>query len=152
VIVLMRHAKSAYPAGVDDHDRPLSDRGRANAGVAAQWFSTQRSMGNQTVDIALLSTAVRVQQTWDIIAASVQPKDVIHLPDLYHASPDVIAQQIQQRPEANLLVVGHNPGIHEFARTFLLEQARRDGVLERFPTSAIAVVSAGELADVVIPR
>ncbi|MGQ3295308.1 MAG: SixA phosphatase family protein, partial [Shinella sp.] len=30
-LLLLRHAKSAWPEGVEDHDRPLSDRGRRDA-------------------------------------------------------------------------------------------------------------------------
>ncbi|HUB57091.1 MAG TPA: histidine phosphatase family protein, partial [Mycobacterium sp.] len=33
-LVLLRHAKSAYPNGVPDHDRPLAPRGRREAGLA----------------------------------------------------------------------------------------------------------------------
>jgi phosphohistidine phosphatase len=150
--VLMRHAKSAYPAGVVDHERPLSARGRANAEVAAAWFRTQRSMGHLMIDTALVSTAVRAQQTWEIIASGVQSQEVLHLPTLYHASPRVIADHIAAYPQSNVLVVGHNPGLHEFARTFLTDSAHGDGMLDRFPTSAIAVMDDAHLLDVVIPR
>jgi len=30
-LLLLRHAKSAWPDGVDDHDRPLAERGRRDA-------------------------------------------------------------------------------------------------------------------------
>ena len=35
-LALLRHAKSAYPAGVADHDRPLNARGRRDAPVAGR--------------------------------------------------------------------------------------------------------------------
>src|SRR5438067_2354566 len=37
-LVLLRHAKSAYPAGVADHDRPLAPRGKRQAGLAGDWL------------------------------------------------------------------------------------------------------------------
>ncbi|MGO7770641.1 histidine phosphatase family protein, partial [Rhizobium ruizarguesonis] len=32
-LILLRHAKSAWPDGVDDRERPLADRGRKAARV-----------------------------------------------------------------------------------------------------------------------
>ena len=40
-LVLLRHAKSAYPHGVPDHDRPLAGKGRRNAAAAGDWFVTE---------------------------------------------------------------------------------------------------------------
>ncbi len=37
-LVLLRHAKSAYPPGVADHERPLNDRGRRDAPEAGRWL------------------------------------------------------------------------------------------------------------------
>ena len=37
-LLLMRHAKSDYPAGVIDHDRPLARRGIREAGLAGGWL------------------------------------------------------------------------------------------------------------------
>ena len=37
-LVLMRHAKSDYPDGVDDHERPLAARGIREAGLAGDWL------------------------------------------------------------------------------------------------------------------
>ena len=109
-------------------------------------------MDHLSIDTALISTATRTRQTWDIVAPSVHPTEVVYLPGLYHASPEVIAHQVQLRQETCVLVIGHNPGLHELARSFVPEQALQHGVLDRFPTSAIAVVNDGVLVDVVIPR
>ena len=37
-LVLLRHAKSDYPGGVADHDRPLAPRGEREAGLAGEWL------------------------------------------------------------------------------------------------------------------
>ena len=37
-LILLRHGKSGYPAGVPDHDRPLADRGRREAALAGEWM------------------------------------------------------------------------------------------------------------------
>ena len=36
-LVLLRHAKSAWPSGVPDHDRPLAGKGRRNAQATGGW-------------------------------------------------------------------------------------------------------------------
>src|SRR6201993_5368928 len=37
-LLLMRHAKSGYPAGVVDRERPLAPRGIREAGLAGKWL------------------------------------------------------------------------------------------------------------------
>ena len=63
-LLLLRHAKSAYPAGVDDHDRPLAARGRAAAPVIGRYMADQ----GLVPDLAVVSTARRAQQTWALAA------------------------------------------------------------------------------------
>ena len=38
VLILLRHAKSDYPAAVADHDRPLAPRGEREAALAGEWL------------------------------------------------------------------------------------------------------------------
>ena len=52
-LVLLRHAKSAYPDGVADHDRPLAPRGKREAGLAGDWLRANLP----TIDAVLCSTA-----------------------------------------------------------------------------------------------
>ena len=58
-LVLMRHAKSDYPDGVTDHDRPLAARGDREAGLAGDWLRETAP----TIDAVLCSTATRTRQT-----------------------------------------------------------------------------------------
>ena len=41
-LILLRHAKSDYPLGVPDHDRPLNERGRRDADAAGAWLAEHR--------------------------------------------------------------------------------------------------------------
>jgi len=140
MIIYMRHAKSAYPLGVADHDRPLSARGIKNAGVAAAWFADHEV----SVDIAFVSTAARTRQTWDILSAEVRCA-VEFRPELYLA-PATTIQSLVEDTAGDVLVLAHNPGIHEAAMLATTQQ------IARFPTSAFAVVVAGSLQEFVIPR
>ena len=58
-LVLMRHAKSDYPPGVADHDRPLAPRGIREAGLAGDWLRAN----TPAIDAVLCSTATRARQT-----------------------------------------------------------------------------------------
>lgn len=54
-LVVLRHAKSAWPAGVADHERPLAPRGRRDAPAAGRALVEADCLP----DLALCSTAVR---------------------------------------------------------------------------------------------
>ncbi|HXO47768.1 MAG TPA: histidine phosphatase family protein, partial [Mycobacterium sp.] len=58
-LVLLRHAKSAYPDGAADHERPLAPRGQREAGLAGDWLRTHLP----TIDAVLCSTATRTRET-----------------------------------------------------------------------------------------
>ena len=55
-LLLMRHAKSSYPPGVADHDRPLAPRGVRQAGLAGAWLRANVP----GIDEVLCFTATRV--------------------------------------------------------------------------------------------
>ena len=105
-LILLRHAKSAYPGGVRDQDRPLADRGRHEAGLAAQWLQ-----GNATqVDAVLCSTALRTRQTVEILGLDAP---VRFADEVYEAAPDEVLDQVRATAAQaqTLLVCGHAPGL-----------------------------------------
>lgn len=133
-LVLMRHGKSAYPPGVDDHQRPLADRGRRQAALAAEWMAAE----GIRVDAVLCSTATRTRQTLDRTGIHAP---VTYLDDIYGGTAEAILEAIRiHAPDeaATVLVVGHEPGMPDTARSL-----DPGGLLERFPTSAYAVVAVG---------
>ncbi|MEU7055865.1 histidine phosphatase family protein [Streptomyces sp. NPDC046197] len=140
-LVVLRHAKSAWPENVADHDRPLAPRGRRDAPAAGRAVVEVDCLP----DLALCSTALRARQTWELASAQWgTPPPVRHDPRLYAADvPDLLAAVRETPAEVGtLLLVGHNPGLEEL----VLELAGDglDDTLERlrqkFPTSAIAVL------------
>ncbi|MFB7460463.1 SixA phosphatase family protein [Streptomyces sp. NPDC088337] len=141
-LVVLRHAKSAWPEGVADHDRPLAPRGRRDAPAAGRALAEADCLP----DLALCSTALRARQTWDLASAQWgTPPPVRHDRRLYAADvPELLAAVREAPPEVEtLLLIGHNPGLEDL----VLELAGDglDDTLERlrtkFPTSAIAVLS-----------
>jgi phosphohistidine phosphatase len=138
-LVLLRHAKSAYPTGVPDHDRPLAARGVREAALAGDWLRASLP----AIDAVLCSTANRARET---LERSGIDAPVRYVEPLYGATPGTVIEQINQvSDEVNiLLVVGHEPTISEVAIVLAGADGTDTVAVERisakFPTSAIAVL------------
>lgn len=142
-LLLLRHAKSSWddPA-LPDHARPLNARGRRAAAAMAQ---AMRELG-LVPDIVLVSSARRTLQTLEALtpfedAALIEPMDALYL-----APWRRLLEAIREVPETarSLLLIGHNPGLHELA----LALAGAGGIgrggpgmqrlAEGYPTAALA--------------
>jgi phosphohistidine phosphatase len=138
-LALLRHAKSAYPTGVPDHDRPLAERGVREAALAGDWLRANLP----AIDAVLCSTATRARET---LSHSGIDAPVRYAEQLYGATPGTVIEQINQVPDDinTLLVVGHEPTISEVAIVLASVDGTDTVALERisakFPTSAIAVL------------
>ncbi|AQS70747.1 histidine phosphatase family protein [Streptomyces pactum] len=141
-LVVLRHAKSARPDGVADHDRPLAGRGRRDAPAAGRALA----QADRLPDLALCSTAVRARQTWELASAQWGTPPPVHYdPRLYAAGAPDLLEVVREVPAeiGTLLLVGHNPGLEEL----VLELAgdalddTLDRVRVKFPTSAVAVLA-----------
>ncbi|MGI5452909.1 SixA phosphatase family protein [Streptomyces sp. CA-249302] len=141
-LVVLRHAKSAWPTGVADHERPLAPRGRRDAPAAGRALAEADCLP----DLALCSTAVRARQTWELAAGQWgTPPPVRRDRRLYGAEADELLDVVHEvSPEVEtLLLVGHNPGLEELVLELAgdgLDDAL-DQVRLKFPTSAIAVLA-----------
>jgi phosphohistidine phosphatase len=115
-LILLRHAQalSATP-GLSDHDRPLAEAGRRAAGAVGQ---AMRRAG-LTPDVVLVSPALRAQQTLEAAAVWDEQPNVDTLPALYMATGNQLRDALRALPETVrcALVVGHNPGLHDLARS-----------------------------------
>ncbi|MET9763300.1 histidine phosphatase family protein [Streptomyces sp. NPDC006372] len=141
-LAVLRHAKSAWPVDVADHERPLAPRGRRDAPAAGRALAEADCLP----DLALCSTAERARRTWDLAAAQWgTPPPVRYDRRLYAANPAgllAVVHEVSAEVET-LLLIGHNPGVEELV--LALAGDGLDDTLERvrtkFPTSAIAVLS-----------
>tara|TARA_B110000208_G_scaffold101717_1_gene126699 strand:- start:735 stop:1202 length:468 start_codon:yes stop_codon:yes gene_type:complete len=107
-LILMRHTHAEWRFGVEDHQRALSDDGRAEAGRLGPWLAENHHRPSHS----LISDAKRTQQTF---AALNQPCTATVLPELYLASPEGLLLAIQHRETDCLLILAHNPGLAELA-------------------------------------
>ncbi|WP_314618545.1 SixA phosphatase family protein [Streptomyces stackebrandtii] len=141
-IVLLRHAKADW-SDESDHERPLAERGRKDAPVAGRRLAGT-GIG---FDLTLCSTAVRTRETWKLAVHELSQRPrTVYEDRLYEASlGELIALLNEVSDEvSDLLVIGHNPGMHALADALagesdgdLLPRMNRSG----FPTSAYAVLA-----------
>lgn len=160
-LVLMRHAKSDYPAGVADHDRPLAPRGIREAGLAGNWLRDNAP----DIDLVLCSSAVRTRQT---LARTGIVAPVTFLDALYGAAPGTMIAEINDVGDdvGTLMVVGHEPTISNVALGLAGPDSDRtaaEQIHAKYPTSGIAILrvpgswtglelGGAELASFHVPR
>ncbi|MEP6838182.1 MAG: histidine phosphatase family protein [Bradyrhizobium sp.] len=149
-LMLLRHAKTEHdaPSG-QDQDRRLDDRGRLDAAAIGSWIGRHPPVP----DAVLVSTAVRAHQTWEIAGEAIndaarepaaRPR-IEFLADLYGAEPAQLLQIIRLAEVTNpkhLLVVGHNPGMHELALalTGSGDAAAKKALEDNLPTGGLAIL------------
>ena len=149
-LILIRHAKSDYPSGVGDHDRPLNDRGRRDAPFIGRWLDANVAWPDEGAPMVLVSSATRAQSTWSLAAGQLSSRwaacDQRTESRIYDASLTTLVTLIDEVPGAvsMLIVVGHNPGLVSAIDRLGMEGDNFVAALEKFPTSAIAVLETSE--------
>ncbi|SMX30996.1 SixA phosphatase family protein [Actibacterium lipolyticum] len=146
-LILVRHAKSSWDDPFqDDHDRVLNKRGQRAAPAIAEWLSNLGYLPAEVVS----STARRTVETWERMAPSFPQGTVMRRdPALYHAPAERMMEVLRQSAASPVLMLGHNPGIGDFATRLL--SARPDHPrFGAYPTCATLVVDfdADDWADV----
>jgi phosphohistidine phosphatase len=141
-LLLFRHAKaeSAEP-GRKDLARALIERGRRDAARIGGYMATHALVP----DRVLVSPARRTQETWKCLAAAFKPQPAATTVEkLYDATPHAILAAVKDMPPAahTLLVVGHNPGLHDVALMLIAsgDIDARERLTEKMPTSGLVIV------------
>ena len=135
-LILTRHAKSSWDDPLTpDHDRPLNERGKAAAADLGVWLASR----GYVPDEVLCSDALRTRKTWSGIAPALPGTPVLELkPALYHAGPDVMLAVLKHAKGDTVMMIGHNPGISEFAAR-LVARVPAHAEFSRYPTGATLV-------------
>ncbi len=140
-LLLLRHAKSAYPTGVADIDRPLNDRGRDAAPLMGAYIAREGLVPGH----ALVSPARRTQETWEAVRAACPDTAMETVAAIYEAPAGRILDAIRSAPTAadSLLVIGHNPGLGDLALRLAGGGPKelRGDLSQKFPTAALAVLT-----------
>jgi len=169
-LMLLRHAKSDRPPGIADHDRPLNRRGRDEAPLVGTYLAhnglvpdrvlcstSERTRETWELVAGSLADAVPPASSSAVAANAPHAKpagekrrrspkrpQVDFEERLYAAEPHTILALLRETPPKvhSLLIVGHNPGIHEAALALIAsgDVEARERLHEKFPTSALAVI------------
>ncbi len=139
--MLLRHAKTERdaPSG-RDRDRRLDARGREDTALAASWIVENEYQPG----LAFVSTATRAQETWQLLAPHLEQTRVENMPELYNATTAVLlgAVHTAANDAQSLMIVAHNPGLHELALCLATEEqsSERDALAGDLPTTGIAIL------------
>lgn len=146
-LILLRHAKSEKAApGMSDRERTLDPRGRKDIALIGAYMGRH----GLVPDLTAVSPAQRTRETWErLIAAFASPPPVVFDERLYNARGEAIVAAIKKigGDTSSLLVIGHNPGLHDCARLLIAsgDVEARERLNEGLPTSGLVVVDfAGE--------
>ena len=143
-LLVVRHAKAAYPDGVSDFDRPLTERGERDAEALGTWLLRERYVP----DVVLVSSAQRAARTWELVAQVLGAASTeVHVERrLYNADADTVLELLRRTggDAHTVAVVGHEPGLSTLART-LADPETSDpeelaGLGDRFPTAGVVVL------------
>ena len=140
-LMLLRHAKTERAQRHQhDRERRLTKRGRADAGNVARYMVSYGLVPDQVV----VSPARRTQETWALLAKTfAEGPNVVTDERVYEASAEILIDAIANtRDGRSLLVVGHNPSLHDLAVQLIGSgnAAAREQLSENLPTSGLVVI------------
>lgn len=154
ILTLLRHAKSGWDDAITrDFDRPINERGER---AAAAMGKHAASLGLKP-DFIVASPAVRCVDTLDYFLPAADLANLEPLWDrrAYLASSATLCDILRELPDSahHVLLCGHNPSMEDMVFDLVPaddDDASRNDVEEKFPTSAIATIelSINHWADV----
>lgn len=145
-LLLLRHAKSSWDdPRLADYDRPLDTEGHQDAD---RMRAAILGLGYQP-DLVLISSARRTRETFERLEPLPGAPRIEKTTELYLASPRQILEQLAEVPAetGSVLVIAHNPGLHDLAMILLgahaasLGQPSSQRLARSFPTAALAEFS-----------
>lgn len=141
-LIIFRHGEAErHSESGEDFDRRLVKRGRRESAAMGE---TLADLG-LVPDLALVSPSARTRETWAAIEANFPRAQVRYDDRLYHAEAEVVRRLVEEadKDAGVIMVVGHNPGLHELVVRLLTEAAAPANLLARaqrgLPTGAAAV-------------
>jgi len=138
-LYLLRHAKSSWAdPGLADRERPLAPRGRRDAKRIAKYLGRLGC----SPKLVLCSPAVRTRDTLELVRPVLADSTIVLEEDLYGASSDLLLARLRRVPDmvASVMLVGHNPGLHQLALALASDGDELGRLEAKFPTAALATL------------
>jgi phosphohistidine phosphatase len=161
---MLRHGKSSWSdPTLADIDRPLAPRGERASRKLAKYMRRKRIQPA----LVLCSPSLRTRQTLEAVESSLGERFAVEvMPQLYAASEEELLERLRAVPEdvSSVMLVGHNPGLHNLALVLASRGVDLPQLEEKFPTGALATLvvhseswaalepGEAELVDYVVPR
>ena len=124
-LTLLRHGHAEISAPSGDIDRALDETGRAEVLAAAGALAPFGPPAK-----LLVSSAKRTRETAAILIRTfgLEPTSVDYLPELYLASAATLRRIIEAQSDdhSQLCLIGHNPGLSDFAFDALPDLSQRE--------------------------
>jgi phosphohistidine phosphatase len=142
-LVLLRHAKSDWPPGVPDEDRPLAERGVRDATAVGELLAGDQDL---LPDLVLYSSARRTRETWTLASRAWDtPPPSLEEPELYGADADELIGIVGDLDQGvqTVVLVGHEPTMSTAAARLAGPRSSTEDLerlKEKFPTSGLAVL------------
>lgn len=138
-LILMRHAKAEKRSkSGEDFDRALTDTGREDAAIMGRVLADE----GLVPDLVVASAAQRTRETAEAVAAAFPKARVEVRRDLYNAPALVLLEAAETAQARTVMIVGHNPGVHELVLHLLVDGGAGGAVIgragSRFPTATAA--------------
>ena len=135
-LIIIRHAKAETAFTLNDFDRSLNDRGKADAPVMAK-----RLHKKVKIDAFVSSPAKRTKKTAQFFADAYgsDEKDIVYASALYQAPASVFFEVVSELDDRfnSVAIFAHNPGITNFANELVPEMK-----LDNMPTCSVFAVQA----------
>ncbi len=137
ILFLIRHAKAETAFTLNDFERPLNERGKADAPMMAKRLLQKKIK----IDAFISSPAKRAKKTAELFSAAygLGDEDIIYVSALYQAPPEIFFEVISHldEPFNSVAIFAHNPGITHLAQELVPEIK-----LDNMPTCAVLAVQA----------
>ncbi|MBJ7457772.1 MAG: histidine phosphatase family protein [Thermoleophilaceae bacterium] len=137
-LYLLRHAKSSWElAGQLDYERGLTERGWNDCELIAELMLEH----GIEPDFIYCSGARRARDTLKAVAHALPNDAKVEFEDaIYRASTKDLLDVLRGVPKKrrSVLLVGHNPSIHDLAVAIARESVGLERVAAKFPTAALA--------------
>ncbi|NBN77154.1 histidine phosphatase family protein [Microvirga tunisiensis] len=141
-LILYRHAKSDWSTpDLADHDRGLAPRGVDAALRLAAWLDQSGFRPDRVLCSTALRTRLTLQPLLPLLSSDCDIQLTREIYDLRDA--DYIELMRRKGGDARcLMLIGHNPAMHDTARELVIEGAAADlhALGEKFPTAGLAVI------------
>ncbi len=143
-LLIMRHAKSDWNAGLADFERPLNQRGIKSA----KKISKKLEEDDLVPDSIVSSPAKRTRDTVKILCENLNLDEKIITWDkrIYEASLTDLLNVIDElKSDAKCqLIVGHNPGLDELVNYLSSDEPQYNETGKLMTTAAVAVFDFGK--------